>query len=94
MLIKTTVLFFKLSNTFEGYEAHMNTPEQQAMFKEIEVETIYIGKSSEDYKRATVIFRGPLNTCYEIFVKTETKPIVEVSGHIYEGTIINRWISE
>ena len=37
MSIETTVLDFKLSNTFEEYEAHMNAPEQQAMFKEIGV---------------------------------------------------------
>ena len=35
MSIETTVLDFKLSNTFEEYEAHMNAPEQQAMFKEM-----------------------------------------------------------
>ena len=32
MIIETTVLDFKLSNTFEEYEAHMKAPEQQAMF--------------------------------------------------------------
>ena len=76
------------------YEAHMNAPEQQAMFKEMGVKTFYIGKSLEDPKRATVMFQGPVNTCYDIFINPETKPIVEASGHIYEGTIINRWISE
>ena len=93
MLIETTVLDFKLSNSFEEYEAHMNAPEQQAMFKEMGVKTFYIGKSLEDPKRATVMFQGPVNTCYDIFINPETKAIVEVSGHIYEGTIINRWIS-
>ena len=88
MSIETTVLDFKLSNTFEEYEAHMNAPEQQAMFKEMGVKTFYIGKSLEDPKRATVMFQGPVNTCYDIFVNPETKPIVEASGHIYEGTII------
>ena len=33
MVIETTVLDFKLSNTFEEYKAHMNAPEQQEMFK-------------------------------------------------------------
>ena len=28
-----------------------------------------------------------------IFMNPETKPIVEASGHIYEGTKITRWIS-
>ena len=72
----------------------MNAKEQQAMFKEMGVKTFYIGKSLEDPKRATVIFQGPKNVLFDIFKNPETKPIVEASGHIYEGTIINRWISE
>ena len=94
MSIETTVLDFKLSNTFEEYETHMNSSEQQAMFKEMGVKTFYIGKSLDDPKRATVIFQGPKNVLFNIFKNPETKPIVEASGHIYEGTIINRWISE
>ena len=94
MSIETTVLDFKLSNTYEEYQAHMNAAEQQAMFKEMGVKTFYIGKSLEDPKRATVIFQGPKNVLFDIFKNPETKTIVEASGHIYEGTIINRWISE
>ena len=37
MSIETTVLDFKLSNTFEEYEAYMNAPKQKAMFKEMGV---------------------------------------------------------
>ena len=94
MSIETTVLDFKLSNTFEEYEAYMNAPKQKAMFKEMGVKTFYIGKSLEDIERATVIFQGPINVLFDIFNNPETKPIVEASGHIYEGTIITRWISE
>ena len=94
MSIETTVLDFKLSNTFEEYEADMDAPEQQAMFKEMCLKTFYIDKSLEDPKRAKVMFQGPVNTCYNIFDNPETKPIVEASGLIYEGTIINRCISE
>ena len=94
MSIETTILDFKLSNTFEEYEAHMNAAEQQAMFREMGVKTFYIGRSLEDPKRATVIFQGPKNVLFDIFKNPETKSIVEASGHIYEGTIINRWISE
>ena len=94
MSIETTVLDFNLSNTFEEYEAHMNAPEQQAMFKEMGVKTFYIGKSLEDPKRATVMFQGPKNVLFDIFNNREIKPVVEASGHIYEGTIIKRWISE
>ncbi len=94
MSIETTILDFKLSNTFKEYEAHMNAAEQQAMFREMGVKTFYIGRSLEDPKRATVIFQGPKNVLFDIFRNPETKPIVEASGHIYEGTIINRWISE
>ena len=94
MSIETTILDFKLSNTFEEYEAHMNATEQQTMFRKMGVKTFYIGRSLEDPKRATVIFQGPKNVLFDIFKNPETKPIVEASGHIYEGTIINRWISE
>ena len=94
MSIETTVLDFKLSNNFQEYEAHMKAPEQQAMFKEMGVKTFYMGKSLEDPKRAIVIFQGPQNVLFDIFNNPETKPIVEASGHIYEGTTINRWISE
>ena len=92
MAIETTVLDFKLSNTFEEYEAHMNAPEQQAMFKEMGVKTFYIGKSLDDPTRATVMFQGSENVLYDIFTNPETKPIVEASGHIYEGTEITRWV--
>ena len=94
MTIETTVLDFKLSNTFEEYKAHMNEPKQLAMFKEIGVKTFYTGKSIGDPKRATVMFQGPLNVLCDIFNNPETKPVVEASGHIDEGTKINRWISD
>ena len=94
MSIETTILDFKLSNTFKEYEAHMNAPDQQAMFKEMGVKIFYIGKSLADPKRATVMFQGPKNILYDIFNNPEIKPVVEASGHIYDGTIINRWISE
>ena len=94
MTIETTVLDFKLSNTFEEYKAYMNAPEQQSMFREMGVKTFYIGKSLEDPKRATVIFQGSKNVLYDIFINPNTKPIVEASGHIYEGTKITRWIHQ
>ena len=92
MTIETTVLDFKRSNTFEEYEAHINAPEQQAMFKEMGVNTFYIGKSLDNPKRATVIFQGSKNLLYNIFINPEKKSIFEASGHIYEGTKITRWI--
>ena len=54
MTIETTVLDFKLSNTFEEYEAHMNAPQQQAMFKEMGVKIFYLGKSL-DYPSLSLI---------------------------------------
>ena len=93
MTIENTILDFKLSNTFEEYESNMNAKEQQLMFKEMGVKIFYIGKSLNDPQRATVIFQGPENVLYDIFMNPETKPIVESSGHIYKGTKITRWIS-
>ena len=92
MAIETTVLDFKLSNTFEEYEAYMKAPEQQSMFNEMGVKIFYLGKSLDDPTRATVMFQGYENVLYDIFINTETKPIVEASGHIYEGTKITRWL--
>ena len=92
MTIETTILEFKLSNTYEQYEAYMNAKEQQTMFKEMGVKTFYIGKSLDDPQRTTVIFKDQKHL-YDIFMNPETKPIVEASGHIYEGTKITRWIS-
>jgi len=82
MTIETTILDFQLSNTFEQYESHMNAEDQQSMFKEMWVNTFYIFNSLDDPLRATVIFHGPENVLYDIFMNPETKPIVEASGHI------------
>ena len=92
-MTETTVLDFKLSNTFEEYCAYMNAPEQQAMFDEMGVKTLYIGVCKDDPGRATVIFQGPENILYDIFVSPETKPVVEASGHIYDGTVVTRWLA-
>ena len=93
-LTETTVLDFKLSTTFESYRAHMHAPEQQAMFKTMGVKIFYIGVSHHDPTRATVMFQGPENVLYDIFMAPETKPVVEASGHVYDGTVITRWLAE
>ena len=93
MAIETTILEFKLSNTFEEYKSYMYAKQQQTMFKEMGVKTFYIGKSLDEPHRATVIFQGPEQILFDIFMNPETKPIVEASGHIYEGTKITRWIN-
>ena len=41
MTIETTILDFQLSNTYEEYESHMNTKEQQTMFKEMGLNILY-----------------------------------------------------
>ena len=93
MTIETTILDFQLGNTYKQYELYINAKEQQTMFKEMGVKTFYIGKSLDDPQRANVIFQGPENVLYDIFMKPETKPIVEASGHIYKSTKITRWSS-
>ena len=71
----------------------MNAKAQQIIFKEMGIKTFYIGKFLDDSQKATVIFKGPENVLYDIFMNPETKPIVEASGHIYAGTKIPRWTS-
>ena len=92
-MIETTVLDFKLSNTFDEYLSHMNAPEQQAMFNQMGVTVFYIGVSKDDPGRATVMFQGSENVLYDIFMNPDTKPIVEASGHIYDGTVVTRWLA-
>ena len=67
-MIETTVLDFKLSNTFDEYRAWMNAPEQQAMFAEMGVKTFYIGVCKDDPRRATVMFQVPENVLYEFSI--------------------------
>ena len=93
MTIETTILDFQLSNSFQEYESYMNAKEQQTMFKEMGVKIFYIGKSLDDPQRANMIFKGQENVLYNIILNTETRAIVEASGHIYKGTKIKRWIS-
>ena len=92
-MTETTILDFKLSKSFDDYRNHMNAPEQQAMFQEMGVQVFYMGVCKDDPKRATVIFQGPEAVLYNIFVNPETKPIVEASGHVYDGTLITRWLN-
>ena len=73
MTIETTVLDFKLSNTFEEYEARMKSLEQQVMFNEIAVKTFYIEKSIEEQSRAKVIIPGAKNVLYDIVIKSPNK---------------------
>ena len=79
-MTETTVLDFKLSNTFEEYRAHMNAPEQQAMFAEMGVKTFFIGVCKDDPQRATVMFQGPEDVLYNIFTTQRlsrlSKPLV------------------
>ena len=93
VMTETTVLDFKISNTFDEYRDWMNAPEQQAMFAEMGVQTFYIGVCKGDSTRATVMFQGPENVLYDIFTNPETKPVVEASGHVYDGTVITRWLA-
>ena len=92
-MTETTVLDFKLSNTFEEFCRHMNAPEQQVMFAQMGVKTFYIGVWNDDPCRATVMFQGPENVLFDIFMNPETKPVVEASGHIYDGTVVTRWLA-
>ena len=92
-MIAKTVLDFKLSNTIEEFHIYMNAPEQQAMFANMGVKTFYSGVSKDDPGRATVMFQGPENILYDTFMNPETKPVVEASGHFYDGTGITRWLA-
>ena len=61
------------------------------MFRDMWVETFYIDKALQNPQIATLIFQGPQNVLYDIFMNPEIKSIVEASGHIYKGSKITRW---
>ena len=63
------------------------------MFAQMGAKTFYIAVSNDDPRRATVMFQGLENVFYEIFTSPDIKPIVEASGHVYEGTVITRCLS-
>ena len=69
----------------------MNAPEQQAMFAEMGVKTFFIGVCKDDPKRDSDV--QDEDVLYNIFTNPETKPVVEASGHVYEGTVITRWLA-
>ena len=92
-MIETTVLDFRISNSFEEFRTHMNAPEQQAMFAQMGIKTFYMGVSKDDPDRATVMFQGPEDVLYDIFMNPEIKPVVEASGHIYDSTVVTRWLA-
>ena len=48
MTIETTVLEFKLSNTYDVYQTFMNSSEQKVIFKDMGVKTFYIRKSFDN----------------------------------------------
>ena len=37
-----------------------------------------------------MMFQGPENVLHDVFMNPETKPVVEASGHVYDGTVITR----
>ena len=85
MNIVTTVLDLKLCNTFEEYEAHMKSPEQQAMFNEMGVKIFNIGRSLDDPKRSTVMFQGSENVLCDIFINPEKNQFLKPLDMFIKG---------
>ena len=50
------------------------------MFKEMGIKTIYVGKSLDNPQRLTVIFQGPDNVPYDIFMDPEIKLFLKLQG--------------
>ena len=71
----------------------MNTNYLRSLCPALQNKTYFIGVCKDDPQRATVMFQGPEDVLHNIFTNPETKPIVEASGHVYEGTVITRWLA-
>ena len=50
--------------------------------KKLELKHFNIGKSLDYAQRATIIFQGPENVLYDIFMNPETKSIVKLQDNL------------
>ena len=62
MVTETTVLDFKLSNTFDEQCTHIKSTKQQTMFKDMGAKTFSIRQCKDDPKRATFYVRRSLKS--------------------------------
>ena len=94
MTIETTIITFKLSNTFEEWVKMFDSPEIHAFHKTVGLTPIYRGKSLIDPKEAIVIHQSEEGVAKHVFSDPETINNIEAGGHIYSTTKITSWFSE
>ena len=94
MSLETTVYTFKISVPFEEWAAVYDSYENIQMNKERGIVCIYKGVKKDDPTSVILIEQGEEGKSKAMFEDPAVKPLIEGAGHIYEGTIINRWISE
>ena len=94
MSLETTVFTFKISVPFEEWSAVYDSKENIQMNKERGIICLYKGVKKDDPTSVILIEQGEEGKSKAMFEDPAVKPLIEGAGHIYEGTIINRWISE
>ena len=91
MEIETTVFDFKISKSFKEWAAIFDGDENKAMLKSVGIIPLYRGLNQEDSSRAIVVFQAERGVAMEMWLNPDAKKMIELSGHIYNETIITKW---
>ena len=94
MAIETTVFTFKISNTFEEWVKIFDSKEIDEFHKKVGIKPLYRGKSIIDPQDVIVIHQAEEGVVKHVFSDPQTIKNVEASGHIYNTTKTESWLSE
>lgn len=94
MATETTVLTFKISNTFEEWVRTFDSKEIDEFHKSVGINPIYRGKGITDPQEVVVIHQAEEGVVRQILSDPETIKKIENSGHIYSTTKTSSWYAE
>ena len=93
MAIETSVITFKITNTFEEWVKIFDSKATKRFHEEVGINPIYRGKSIIDSKEVIVIHQAEEGLVKHVLSNPETIKKIEESGHIYSSTKITSWLS-
>ena len=94
MAIETSVITFKITNTFEEWVKIFDSKDTDKFHKNIGLKPIYRGKNLSNPKEIIVIHQGKEGIAKHVFSDPEVIKKIEFSGHIYNTTKITSWLYE
>ena len=91
MALETTVFTFKISVPFAEWAKGFDSPEAEAMHKAKGITPLYRGVSKDDPTSVLVIHQGEEGAALKMF-EGAREPI-EAGGHIWDSTVITRYLA-